>query len=198
MWLHAVQQIKMNPFYIYAVLLTAGCVGATVQSFVDNEIAPQIIPNAPAALAKVVYPSGVEVNEGNELTPTSVKDMPTVTWNAQPDKLYALAMTDPDAPSRADPKIREVHHWLVGNIPGGNVAEGEVLTAFIGSGPPLGTGLHRYVILVYEQPGKLTFDEPRICNTMRKNRANFSIAKFAAKYNLGGPCSGQLLPGAIR
>ncbi|KAL4718462.1 hypothetical protein ACJJTC_008716 [Scirpophaga incertulas] len=117
--------------------------------------------------------------------------MPTVTWNAQPDKLYALAMTDPDAPSRADPKIREVHHWLVGNIPGGNVAEGEVLTAFIGSGPPLGTGLHRYVILVYEQPGKLTFDEPRICNTMRKNRANFSIAKFAAKYNLGDPVAGN-------
>ena len=32
-----------------------------------------------------------------------VKDAPTVTWDAEPGKLYTLALTDPDAPSRAQP-----------------------------------------------------------------------------------------------
>lgn len=42
---------------------------------------------------KVNYPSGVEVNQGNELTPTQVKDVPTVSWDAKPDNYYVLAMT---------------------------------------------------------------------------------------------------------
>lgn len=72
---------------------------------------------------------------------------------------------DPDAPSRAEPQFREWHHWLVGNILGGNISSGEVLSAYVGSGPPPDTGLHRYVFLVYKQPGKLSFDEPRLPNT---------------------------------
>ena len=47
---------------------------------------------------------------------------------------------DPDAPSRRDPKFREWHHWLVGNIPGDKINEGEVLSEYVGSGPPKGTG----------------------------------------------------------
>lgn len=39
------------------------------------------------------FPSGVEVKEGNELTPTQVKDIPTVQYEADPDKFYTLAMT---------------------------------------------------------------------------------------------------------
>ena len=49
-------------------------------------------------------------------------------------------ITDPDAPSRADPQFREFHHWLVVNIPCYDVDQGETLTEFIGSGPPDGTG----------------------------------------------------------
>lgn len=53
---------------------------------------------------------------GNVLTPTAVKDQPTVTWAADPKAFYLLCMTDPDAPSKDNPKFREWHHWLVGNI----------------------------------------------------------------------------------
>jgi phosphatidylethanolamine-binding protein (PEBP) family uncharacterized protein len=48
---------------------------------------------------------------------------------------------DPDAPSRKDPKFREWHHWLVGNIPGNKVSEGETLSEYVGSGPPKDTGM---------------------------------------------------------
>lgn len=102
---------------------------------------------------------------GNELTPTQVKDIPTVKWNANNDTYYTLCMTDPDAPSRDNPKFREWHHWLVGNIPGHRIDDGETLSAYIGSGPPEGTGLHRYIILIFEQQEELCFHEKRLPNT---------------------------------
>jgi phosphatidylethanolamine-binding protein len=146
---------------------------------------------APTEIAKVKYVSGVEVNEGNELTPTQVKDTPTVQWSADAGTFYTLCMTDPDAPSRAEPTYREWHHWLVGNIPGADIAKGETLSAYVGSGPPKDTGLHRYVFLVYKQDGKLTFDELRLPNNSGENRGCFSIKKFADKYKLGNPVAGN-------
>lgn len=102
-------------------------------------------------------------------------------------------MTDPDAPSRKEPTFREWHHWLVGNIPGDNVLKGEVLSEYIGSGPPPDTGLHRYVFLVYEQPGRINFsDVKKLKNNSADNRGGFSIRKFAEKYKLGQPICGNL------
>lgn len=106
----------------------------------------------------------MSVNQVAELTPNQVKDQPTVKWNADKDTYYTLIFTDPDAPSRADPKFREFRHWLVVNIPGDNVNAGDILFDYIGSGPPEGTGLHRYVFLVYKQSGKIDFDETRVHN----------------------------------
>lgn len=47
---------------------------------------------------------------------------------------------DPDAPSRADPKFGQFQHWLVTNIPGNDIAKGDEMTAYVGSGAPQGTG----------------------------------------------------------
>lgn len=54
-----------------------------------------------------------------------------------------------------------------------------------------GTGLHRYVFLIYKQNGKLTFDEPRLTNRSGDNRGCFKISKFAEKYKLGNPIAGN-------
>ena len=59
-------------------------------------------------------------------------------------------LPDPDAPSRKDPKFREWHHWLVGNIPGNKVSEGDTLSEYVGSGPPKGTGT--YEVCRYYEP----------------------------------------------
>jgi len=156
-----------------------------------EDIVPDVISVAPKEICNVCYPSGVKVNLGNELTPRQVKDQPVVTWNADPSAFYTVCMTDPDAPSRKDPKFREWHHWLVGNVPGCDICKGEVLSDYIGSGPPEGTGLHRYIFLIYKQPSKLTFDEKRLTNTSGDNRGGFKIAEFAKKYDLGNPIAGN-------
>ena len=69
-------------------------------------------------------------------------------------------------------------------MPGADIAKGEVLSDYVGSGPPPDTGLHRYVFLIYKQSGKLSFDEPRLTNTSADNRGGFKIQKFAEKYSL--------------
>ncbi|XP_023165506.1 protein D3 [Drosophila hydei] len=157
----------------------------------ENCIVPDVISKAPKCDAKVEYAGGISVQPGMVLTPTQVKDQPCVEWEADPSKLYTLCMTDPDAPSRKEPKFREWHHWLVGNIPGKNVAKGQVLSAYIGSGPPPETGLHRYVFLIYEQKCKLAFDEKPLPNNSADGRGGFKIAEFANKYDLGDPIAGN-------
>lgn len=115
--------------------------------------------------SKIAYPSGAAVGLGNILTPTQAKNKPQVVWPAEKDAYYTLVKTDPDAPSRENPSYREFCHWIVMNIPGSAVEKGEEIFEYIGAGPPKGTGLHRYVFLVYKQPdGKIEHIEPYISN----------------------------------
>ncbi|XP_060536978.1 phosphatidylethanolamine-binding protein homolog F40A3.3-like isoform X2 [Cylas formicarius] len=155
-------------------------------------VVPDVIDVAPDQIAEVKFPSGAKVELGNELTPTQVKDEPSIQWQADKSAFYTIVKTDPDAPSRKEPIYREWHHWLVGNVPGNDISKGEVLSAYVGAGPPQGTGLHRYVFLVYKQTGQLTFNEPRLTNKSGEKRGCFSIRKFSEKYNLGQPIAGNL------
>lgn len=88
--------------------------------------------------------------------------------------------------------MREMLHWLVCNIPGGDLSKGEVIAEYIGSGPGKDTGLHRYVLLAYKQPEKLTIEEARITNHERTGRPAFSIKNFATKYKMGDPVAGNM------
>ncbi|XP_055586704.1 protein D3-like [Uranotaenia lowii] len=161
--------------------------------FTDNEVIPDVIDQAPTELAKISYPSGASVNGGNELTPTMVKDQPTIEWTADESSYYTLFMVDPDAPNRKEPKFRSVCHWFVGNIPGSNIAGGDHRIAFVGSGPPQGSGLHRYIFLIYKQQnGKIDLsDAPKTSNRSRNNRLNFQHRDFVTKYGLGELVAGN-------
>lgn len=157
--------------------------------FERANIKPDILNEVPTGFIEVKYGDNI-VNLGNELTPTKVKDIPEVHYDHEDGVLYTLVMTDPDV-SPQDPN-REVKHWIVGNIPGGSISQGEVLAEYVGSAPPQGTGLHRYVFLVYKQnQGAITFDETRLTARQRTERRGFSVQKFAEKYNLGAPLAGN-------
>lgn len=126
------------------------------------------------------------------MTPTSVKDIPMITWEAENAAFYTLIMTDPDAPSREEPTRREFLHWQINNIPGNDITKGYTRVEYIGSGPPKGTGLHRYVFLVYKQPnGKIDFDEEFISKNTATGRPMFNTKSYAIKYQLGTPVAGN-------
>lgn len=126
------------------------------------------------------------------MTPTEVQNQPVrVKWPAEKDAHYALMLIDPDAPTRTKPTAREWQHWLVVNIPGDDFKRGDILSQYVGSAPPKGSGLHRYVFLAYKQPGTLICDESKLTNRSGKRRAHFCAKKFAEKYNLGKPVAGN-------
>uniref|UniRef100_A0A8D8WCS9 Phosphatidylethanolamine-binding protein homolog F40A3.3 n=2 Tax=Cacopsylla melanoneura TaxID=428564 RepID=A0A8D8WCS9_9HEMI len=178
-------QTKLSSFYLSASYSANKMDIAS--KLKELEVIPDVIKTAPSELLKVEYPGNNSVNLGNELTPTQVQDAPKVTWNADPKENYLLCMTDPDAPSRKEPTFREWHHWLMGNIKGGDLEGADFLSRYIGAGPPPDTGLHRYVFLLYKQPKFIVFDETRLLANSADGRANFSISKFAEKYGLGEP-----------
>lgn len=152
----------------------------------------QQVEETPTEPLTVKYDS-VEIDElGKVLTPTQVQSRPTcIEWaGCDSSKLYTLALTDPDAPSRQTPRFREWHHFLVVNMKGNDVSSGRVMSDYVGSGPPQGTGLHRYVWLVYEQAGPLSCSEPVLTNRSGSGRGQFKIQSFRQKYNLGAPVAG--------
>jgi phosphatidylethanolamine-binding protein (PEBP) family uncharacterized protein len=51
---------------------------------------------------------------------------PSVTWESDEHAYYTLIMTDPDAPTRESAKFREWLHWMVVNIPGDAIEQGDV------------------------------------------------------------------------
>lgn len=171
--------------FLCLLCLTAIAGAEVIEKFTSNEIIPDVINGLQESELKVTFPSGNEVKLGNVLTPTQVKDEPSVEWVAEEDTLYTLLLTDPDAPSRAQPAVREWHHWLVGNIQGSNVASGDVLSQYVSSAPPLDSGLHRYVFLLFKQPsGRIDYSEvPKIAYS-GEGRAKFNTKNFQNKYML--------------
>ncbi|XP_018327941.1 protein D2-like [Agrilus planipennis] len=162
------------------------------EAFIKYCIIPDVICDVPRAFARVCFPSGKFAIAGNALTPTEVKDKPSVIYKADEDCYYFLFMVDPDAPCRSNPKFREWNHWMVGNIPGRDISRGLTLYQFIPSAPPKDTGFHRYIFLVYMQPMKYSFsDVEKLTNTSADGRGNFSVRDFAYCYSLGKPIAGN-------
>lgn len=107
------------------------------------------------------------MNLGNDLAPTQVKSKPMLSWNAKDNnELYTLIFFDPDAPSRQNPTSREYRHWLVVNIPGSSIDEGNEVLTYMGPAPPKGTGPHRYIFLIYKQSNGSPFS-PHQLNKLR-------------------------------
>ncbi|KAK4873754.1 hypothetical protein RN001_013114 [Aquatica leii] len=166
-------------FRIFSVRYTATRLFASMKEQMEGAcIVPDIIDCAPKSKATVTYADCVTVECGNELTPTQVKDRPTVSWTAQSCFFYTVCMLDADPPCPSNPIYREWQHWVVGNIPGKLVNLGDTITQYIGACPKESTGLHRYVFLIYKQPSKICFDEERLSNKSVANRCKFSCQKL--------------------
>lgn len=127
----------------------------------------------------ITYCNGKTVEFGAELTPTEVKNEPTLDWSADPNKYYCLIMYDPDAPCRDNPIYADVKHWIVVNILGSDVRSGDVIIQYKGSGAPKGTGLHRYIFVIFEQCEKMILDEE---DKRTETRLNWSFANFRKKH----------------
>jgi phosphatidylethanolamine-binding protein (PEBP) family uncharacterized protein len=101
-------------------------------------------------------------------TKESTSMMPYIKLLGLP--LSTFIMYDPDA---IQPQYI---HYLVTNIPNGNISNGTTTFDYNGPTPPPGTGIHRYIFeqLEQKQPIDVSID----------SRAQFDISAFKQKYNL--------------
>merc|ERR1712235_8689 len=118
------------------------------KKFKDEEVVKDVLSKVPKSKLKVEYvDEDISAEFGNTLGVSKTQSIPKVSYEAaDAKKMYTLAMVDPDAPSRQDPKAAQWLHWLVVNVPGENMKSGEnidygkVLMQHNGPAPPQGSG----------------------------------------------------------
>ncbi|KAG0022724.1 hypothetical protein BGZ81_008389 [Podila clonocystis] len=162
-------------------------------SLKQDGIIPDVIDSFQSKTMLVVsYDNGKEVALGNKLAVADTQHPPRVSFQSDsPNDKYTLIMTDPDAPSRSNPKFREWRHWVVSNISGStsltdfqpaNLSQGTVLTPYMGPAPPGGSGPHRYVFLLYKQVGGANV--AALSTPLGDNRQSFKAKQFSGQAHL--------------
>ncbi|KAF5329603.1 hypothetical protein D9619_009388 [Psilocybe cf. subviscida] len=184
----------------------------------SSGVIPTVVPTSftPSMLFSVVWPgTGAEVILGEQIVRDLTLDEPEIkvlpmggtgssgasgAWAQDdgdtPPPTYTLVMTDPDAPSRADPKYGEWRHWVVPGVelPASNTAQNDsfalkpkaATTPYYPPGPPPGTGLHRYIFLLFQEPKggiSIPADAPEHQSEFTSRRSWNAMA-FAEKFNL--------------
>ncbi|KAF8426313.1 phosphatidylethanolamine-binding protein [Tirmania nivea] len=140
---------------------------SVIEILKKNEIIPDVVDEFnPTTLISVSYSRDHLVNLGDTLSPNDTKEKPHIQITPEPEHegaKYTLVMTDPDAPSRKDPKWSEFCHWISSDIKlpsldsiasagsfNVSAAKGEKeIIEYMGPAPPDKTGKHRYVFLLY-------------------------------------------------
>ncbi|KAJ1072038.1 hypothetical protein K5549_013905 [Capra hircus] len=114
------------------------------------------VPRVPLHVA---YATGedhlVPVYYGNEVTPAEAAQPPEVTYEADEGSMWTLLLTNLDGHLlEAD---AEYVHWLVTNIPGDRVAEGQETCPYLPPFPARGSGFHRFAFVLFKQDKPIDF-----------------------------------------
>ncbi|KAF5324651.1 hypothetical protein D9611_004385 [Ephemerocybe angulata] len=133
--------------------------------------AARIVPDyfkdfSPDATLTLNYGGIGTLKTGQKVTKEQVNSAPTVTVTPEgTDKLgglYTLAMIDLDIVG-ADVSAGVTRHWLVNGVKVDgttvNNATATAITPYAGPWPAAGSGPHRYVVVLYEQPTEFTAPE---------------------------------------
>jgi len=122
----------------------------------------------------------VPVHRGNLVKPSECEEEPIVTWDSSDSALWTLLVVGPD--SHLGQPDKEVLHWLVGNIKGGDVSSGESLASYLQPHPPYGTGYHRLVFLLFRQEGPVDFTSELRKSQFDLTERTFSTFDFYSKF----------------
>jgi len=89
-----------------------------------------------------------------------------------------LMMVDMDAPAKGKDKNKNYLHWLTVNMPYDDVARSNLVQKYTPPNPPKGSGKHRYVILAFQQGGKI--DHKELQKHLKDGPASFSLNQLLA------------------
>jgi len=109
----------------------------------------------------IQYPSFSLMNNSTT-TIKATEEEPTIVLPSIP--LTTLIMHDPNS---SQPSWL---HWLITNIPNGDIIKGSVIVPYNGPSPPPGTGVHNYKFELYKQRNQI--------NISSLERNHFSPSDF--------------------
>ncbi|KAI0129023.1 phosphatidylethanolamine-binding protein [Xylariales sp. AK1849] len=158
------------------------------------EIIPTVIDEfLPSLILEAKWSSDDHSSLGNTLKVKKVQDEPTISLSQNPGSLsdlcnsnitYTITLTDPDAPSRDDPKWAEMCHFIATGITtSSSTGSGCTNVQLSGlrdimpykpPGPPPKTGKHRYIFLLFA-PANGTSDPLNL--TKPKDRQHWGTGK---------------------
>ncbi|XP_022110541.1 39S ribosomal protein L38, mitochondrial-like isoform X2 [Acanthaster planci] len=121
------------------------------------------------------------VYSGNFVTPTEASQPPAVTFESSEDTLWTMLLTNPDGHLLDNHK--EYVHWLIGNIPGNQLSQGEEIFNYLPPFPAQGTGYHRFVFVLFQQEGRVDYSSRAVSLPCRKLRERtFETLEFYRQY----------------
>lgn len=140
-----------GPFHIRRV---AEHYGVYDDLFGDAYFIPRVMLDVHYKLTDDSY---LPVNRGNVIKPSEAEAVPEVAYVSEPNSLWTLILTNPDG--HLTENDAEYVHWFVGNIPGNDISQGEVVWSYLRPFPPRGTGYHRFVFILYKQDKRMDYTQ---------------------------------------
>ncbi|RDW68829.1 YbhB/YbcL family Raf kinase inhibitor-like protein [Aspergillus mulundensis] len=151
-----------------------------------------LIPNAFTPTTELAVKFGEKAVElGNLFRVSEVKSAPTLSFENEADvpesQLYTLLLVDPDAPTPDDPKFAFWRHWVVSGL---TAAEGlgaesaKVLTEYLGPGPKDESRPHRYLFLLFREPGGLVLSKEDVGGEEFVQRRSFGAKEWVERHGL--------------
>jgi len=185
---------------------TALGITATEAHFKISDLVPDLLPSFnPSALMTVTFPGVGPISPGQNLSMQQVAAAPDVTITPANSSVpitgnFTLMMVDAFAVGTNESN-GQILHWLANfatlqndssPYPSLNVSTngGLVVTNYVSPQPPVGTGLHRYVILLFPQPP--SFSPP--ANLSSPNVGidlHFHLTDYISSSHLGQPIAGM-------
>ncbi|KAF8492196.1 phosphatidylethanolamine-binding protein [Russula emetica] len=192
---------------------TALGITAIEAGFANASIVPDLLPSFNAsAVMNVAFPVAGLISPGQNLSTQQVATAPNVTITPANSSVpatgnYTLMMVDAGA-AGTNESSGQVLHWLANfatlqndssPCPSLNVSTngGLVVTNFVSPQPPAGTGLHRYVILLFLQPPSFSppanFSSPNIGIDLK-----FNFTDYVSSSNFTQPIAGMFFERAVQ
>lgn len=158
----------------------------------------------PSTMLSIAYLSNKEISLGSTLRPGDAQEQPIlqITPESEDDsKTYTVVLTDPDAPSRGDPKWSEFCHWIITDVKlpsleaittsataesmSIDLSKSREVIKYMGPAPPEKTGKHRYVFLLYRNPGSGgKLEGPSERKRWGNDESRKGVRQWADKYGL--------------
>jgi hypothetical protein len=186
-------------------------IGHTARSITDIQadfenagLVPDLLPSLnPSALMTVAFPGVGPISPGQNLSLQQVATAPAVTITPANSSVpttgnFTLMMVDSFPYGRNGLNLNnQILHWLANSAslqndssacPALNVSTsgGLVVTNYISPAPPVGSGIHLYVIMLFPQPG--SFSPPANLSTANVGiDLNFHLKDYITSSNLGQP-----------